>query len=68
MDTKIGQDKKDHPALVAKQGFEAMMDGKDSVLAGSLKSKASGMVNEILPETVKAAQAGKTTKPGSAKQ
>jgi len=66
-DTKVGQDKKDDPALVAKQGFEAMMAGKDSVLAGSLASKVGGLMNEILPETVKAAQAGKTTKPGSAK-
>ena len=67
MDTKVGQDKKDDPALVAKQGFEAMMSGKDSVLAGSLPSRIAGMMNEVLPETVKAAQAGKTTKPGSAK-
>jgi short-subunit dehydrogenase len=67
MDTKVGQAKKDDPALVAKQGFEAMMAGKDSVLGGSLKSKVSGLMNEVLPETVKAAQAGKQTKPGSAK-
>jgi short-subunit dehydrogenase len=66
-DTKVGQGKKDDPALVAKQGFEAMMDGKDSVLGGGLKSKANSMMNEVLPETVKAAQAGKITKPGSAK-
>ncbi|TMQ17332.1 MAG: SDR family NAD(P)-dependent oxidoreductase [Deltaproteobacteria bacterium] len=66
-DTKVGQDKKDDPALVAKQGFAAMMDGKDSVLGGSFKSRMSGLMNELLPETVKAAQAGKTTKPGSAK-
>lgn len=66
-DTKVGQADKDDPALVARQGFEAMMDGKDSVLGGSLKSKAGGLMNELLPETVKAAQAGKTTKPGSAK-
>jgi len=68
MDTKVGTEKKDDPALVAKHGFEAMMEGKDSVLGGSFKSRVSGMMNEILPETVKAAQAGKTTKPGSAKR
>jgi short-subunit dehydrogenase len=67
-DTKIGQGDKDDPALVAKNGFEAMMDGKDSVLAGSFKSKAEGMMNEVMPETVKAAQAGKRTQPGSGKQ
>jgi len=63
MNTKVGQAKKDPPALVAKNGFDAMIAGKDSVLAGGLKSKVEGLMNEILPETFKAAQAGKTTKP-----
>jgi short-subunit dehydrogenase len=67
MDTKVGQAKKDDPALVAKNGFEAMMKGKDSVLGGGFKSRMEGFMNELLPETVKAHQAGKTTKPGSAK-
>jgi short-subunit dehydrogenase len=67
MDTKVGQAKKDDPALVAKQGFEAMMDGKDSVAGGSFKSRMQTLMNEILPETTKAALAGKQTKPGSAK-
>lgn len=67
MDTQVGQSDKDDPALVAKNGFKAMMDGKDSVLGGGFKSKVEGAMNEILPETVKAAQTGKQTKPGSAK-
>ncbi|MGE0404101.1 MAG: SDR family NAD(P)-dependent oxidoreductase [Kofleriaceae bacterium] len=67
MDTKVGQAEKDDPALVAKQGFEAMMDGKSSVLGGGIKSRMEGMMNEVLPETVKAAQVGKQTEPGSAK-
>jgi short-subunit dehydrogenase len=67
MDTKVGQAEKDDPALVAKNGFEAMMAGKDSVLGGGFKSKVEGMMNEVLPETMKAAQAGKQTAPGSAK-
>jgi len=67
MDTEIGQADKDDPALVARNGFKAMMDGKDSVLGGGFKSKVEGLMNEILPETMKAAQVGKATKPGSAK-
>jgi short-subunit dehydrogenase len=67
MDTKVGQAEKDDPALVAKNGFAAMMDGKSSVLGGGFKSKVEGLMNEILPETVKAAQTGKQTEPGSAK-
>ena len=63
LDTKVGQAKKDDPALVAARGFEAMMAGKDSVLAGGFKSRLEGLMNELLPETFKAKQAGKTTKP-----
>jgi short-subunit dehydrogenase len=62
LDTKVGQSKKDDPALVAKNAFDAIMAGKDSVLAGGFKSKLEGLMNEILPETYKSAQAGKTTK------
>lgn len=43
------------------------MQSHDSVLAGSFKSKVEGALHEVLPETVKASQAGKQTKPGSAK-
>ncbi|HEY4179564.1 MAG TPA: SDR family NAD(P)-dependent oxidoreductase [Kofleriaceae bacterium] len=68
MGTKVGQADKDDPALVAKNGFKAMMAGKDSVLGGGFKSKVEGLMNEVLPETVKAAQVGKTTKPGSGKE
>jgi hypothetical protein len=42
-----------------------MMDGKDSVLGGSFMSRMQGLANEILPETTKAKQVAKTTKPGS---
>ncbi|MBA3540688.1 MAG: SDR family NAD(P)-dependent oxidoreductase [Deltaproteobacteria bacterium] len=65
LDTKVAQDKKDDPAEVARVGFEAMMAGKDSVIASSLKSKMKGLANEILPETVKAAAQRRETKPGS---
>ena len=33
LDTKVGSDPNDDPALVAKQGFEALMEGKDKMLA-----------------------------------
>jgi short-subunit dehydrogenase len=66
-DTKVAQGKKDDPADVAKAGFEAMMKGKDKVIAASLKSKLEGIAGEVLPEPVKAAMQAKQTKPGSAK-
>jgi short-subunit dehydrogenase len=62
-DTKIGRSEKDDPAGVAKRGFEAMMDGKDSVLAGEFKSKLQGLANEVLPETVKSKASAKQAKP-----
>ncbi len=67
MDTKVGQAEKDSPFEVAKLGFEAMMSGKDSVVAASAKSKLEGALHEVLPETVKARQVAKETKPGSGK-
>jgi short-subunit dehydrogenase len=66
-DTKVGTEKKDDPALVAKQGFEALMAGKDSILAESLKTKIQGAIGSILPDTVTAEQNRKITEPGSAK-
>jgi short-subunit dehydrogenase len=66
-DTKVAQGKKDDPADVAKKGFEAMMAGKDKIIAASLKSKVEGLVGEVLPETTKAAMQAKQTRPGSAK-
>jgi short-subunit dehydrogenase len=55
LDTVIGRSKKDDPAQVAAQGFEAMMKGEQKVVAGSLMTKVQGAVNSVLPDTVKAA-------------
>lgn len=65
-DTKVGTDKKDDPAEVAKQGFEALMAGKDDIIAGSLKTKLQGAVSKVLPDTVNAEMHRKLTEPGSA--
>ena len=65
-DTKAGAGKKDDPAEVARQGFAALMAGKDSVVAASLKSKVMGAANEVLPETAKAEAHRHLAEPGSA--
>ena len=65
-DTKAGANEKDDPAQVAKQGFEALMAGKDAVIAGSLKTKIQGNVSKVLPDTANAEQHRKLTEPGSA--
>jgi uncharacterized protein len=66
-DTKVAERKKDDPAEVAKKGFEAMMAGKDKVIAANIKSKIEGIMGELLPEPLKAKMQASQTKPGSAK-
>lgn len=68
MDTKVGQAEKDDPALVAEQGFEALMDDKDHQFGGSLMSRVQGMVSDMIPEQMKAGMNAKQTKPGSASE
>lgn len=65
-DTQAGASEKDDPALVARHGFEALMAGKDKVVAGSWANWAQAIAAKILPETVKAELQGKQVKPGSA--
>jgi uncharacterized protein len=64
-DTKIGQMSKDDPAEVARQGFQALMKGREKVVAASLKSKAQGVANKVLPDRAKAAGHRAIAKPGS---
>ncbi|GIE97697.1 oxidoreductase [Paractinoplanes rishiriensis] len=65
-DTKVGAGQKDDPALVAKQGFEAMRKDKEKVVAGSLKTKAQGVASKVTPDRVKAEMHRKMAEPGSA--
>ncbi len=65
-DTKVGATKKDDPAEVAKQGFDALMAGKDDVIAGSLMTKVQGAVSKVLPDTVNAELHRQLSEPGSA--
>src|SRR3954452_10078398 len=39
-DTEVGAGEKDAPAEVARQGFDALMAGKERIVAGALKNKA----------------------------
>jgi len=64
-DTKVGQGPKDDPAQVAKQGFDALMAGKDKIVAGSAKTKAMGVANKVLPDKLKAAAHRQMAEPGS---
>ncbi|MGY1642228.1 SDR family NAD(P)-dependent oxidoreductase [Geodermatophilus sp. SYSU D00703] len=65
-DTKVGAGTKDDPAQVAKQGFEALMKGEDKVVAGSLKTKAQALANDVLPDRLKSKAHRQMAEPGSA--
>ena len=54
-DTPMGKGPKDTPQAVAEAGFQALMKGRDKVLAASLAVKAQGMANRLLPDRLKAA-------------
>jgi uncharacterized protein len=65
-DTKVGASKKDDPAQVAKQGFEALMKGKEKIVAGSAKTKVQGAASKVMPDKAKAEMHRKMAEPGSA--
>jgi short-subunit dehydrogenase len=65
-DTKVGAGKKSDPADVAREGFEALMAGKDHVVSAMLKEKAMVAASGVTPETMKAEQHRKLSEPGSA--
>lgn len=50
-DTKVGAGEKDDPAEVAREGYEALMAGKDHVIAGSFKNKFQATMAHVLPDT-----------------
>jgi short-subunit dehydrogenase len=64
-DTEVGQKGKSEsqPEEVAKQGIDALMDGKDHVYAASGKTKLEGMLANLTPGTLKAAMHEKMAKP-----
>lgn len=67
MDTKVGQDEnKSDPAMVARTGFDAMMKGEASVVAG-LGNKMQAAMASILPKTASAEQHRKLAEPGTGK-
>lgn len=61
--TEAGEGKKDDPAEVAQQGFDALMEGKDHIVAGSVKNKVQSFASKFMSEQQGAAAQGKTTKP-----
>ena len=67
-DTKVGSKDKfeNEPADVARQGFEAMLRGDESVFAASWKTKLQGWATKFIPESTKAQIHRKMSEPKSA--
>lgn len=64
LDTKVGQDKKDDPAEVARIGFQAMLDGEGDVVSG-WKNKLQAALANVTPAAMLAEQHRKMAEPGS---
>lgn len=64
-DTRLGQSKRDDPADVARDGYEAMMAGKDHVVAGGIRNNVQVAGAKITPDTAVAAAHAKMSEPGS---
>lgn len=66
-DTKLGRMKKDDPREVARDGFKALMAGKDHIVAGSKKNKLQVGVAQAVADKAIARIQGAMAKPGSGK-
>ncbi|WP_219509000.1 SDR family NAD(P)-dependent oxidoreductase [Nonomuraea ceibae] len=64
-DTRVGSGNKDDPAQVAAQAYEALMAGKDHVVAGSVKNRVMAGAAKVLPEKAKAQAHRRMAEPGS---
>ena len=62
LDTRIGQAEKGDPAEVARQGFEAMMDGYGEVIPG-WQNKLRAAISHFIPGDVAAEQQRKMAEP-----
>jgi short-subunit dehydrogenase len=64
MDTKVGQSKKDDPADVARQGYDAMLQGAGDVVTG-WKNKLQTAIASVTPAGVLAEMHRKQAEPDS---
>ena len=67
LDTQVGTAKKDDPAMVAQQAFEAMMKGQGDVVTGWL-NKLQSAIALITPADMLAEKHREMAAPGTAKQ
>jgi short-subunit dehydrogenase len=66
--TAVGTEDKDDPAQVARQGYEALIAGKERVVGGSLKNKVQVAAGKVLPDSLKAEMHRKMAEPGTGEE
>ena len=64
LDTKVGQGHKDDPAMVAREGYQAMMKGEADIVTG-LRNKLQVAAAHVTPAELLAEQHRKQTAPGT---
>ncbi|WP_022681710.1 SDR family NAD(P)-dependent oxidoreductase [Sphingobium bisphenolivorans] len=67
LDTKVGVQEKDDPAKVAKDGWDALMDGKAHIVSG-WKNKLQAAAAHVTPAAILAEQHRKMAEPGTAEK
>jgi len=66
LETPVGEEEKDDPAEVARQGYDALMAGKEKVVGGSLKNKVQTVAGKVVPDSMKAEMHRKMAQPATA--
>jgi short-subunit dehydrogenase len=62
-ETKVAHAPKDSPMDVARDGYEALMAGKDQVVAGFRSNTVASVVSSVVPDKVATAVAARATQP-----
>jgi len=65
LDTAVGTGSKDDPADVARDGFEALMNGDERVVSHSLRTRMQGRGSRLMPDSMKAEMHRRMAEPGS---
>jgi len=67
-DTKLGAGPKDPASEVAKQAVDAMLAGKDHVVAGSVRNRVQAVAGRVLPDRWLTAVQRRVSAPGTARR
>lgn len=66
LDTPVGEEEKDDAGEVARQGFEALMAGREKVVGGSFKNKLQTAAGKVIPDSAKAEMHRRMAEPAGA--